>query len=393
MKKYFLVTLFISLFFLPRFLVKNTSSVLQESVYSLSSKSASQCQSLFNAEINAEKNIFDQRLFQDSLQKFNENNFLKPKDFSEFHAPEEALALIEALSKTSDHQNIDISNFLETASEKQILKLLKATKLLTAKSKISSFEVESILIKIYKILNPPTGLYRAIKNKKTISTAISFLSDQALIQRLELSLARKGLVEAFSEMGFLRKANTIERFRSYLKEQNNIIRLSFFAILNLPLVFHGYAPSYLPAYSNVNSKKIDHAMELVMEQGFDRAFPTIQNLYKNNFKRDVYLKYIRKSYNFIATSVIVLFMTQSLTHTINSENLKNLQKFQSTVELIQNFSEISTVVQTPEKQADILYQGYLEMLKKNGITYDEDSSEITNIKEKIRSSFVIQEAQ
>jgi hypothetical protein len=144
-------------------------------------------------------------------------------------------------------------------------------------------EVQSVVIKLYKIANSPkTNL------EKTLREKISSIEERKIKTRIELEILQNGIFTALQNLGLMRDLTRIDRLRLFINKSANVHEFIISGALNTFTLYWMNLVGAIPAIQMMEFQKITpEIIELVKTKGFNAAYPQLLKVFKNKARVDI----------------------------------------------------------------------------------------------------------
>lgn len=315
--------------------------------------------------------------------------------------PEEFLALIESLSSVRDQQLQSFSAKLDQLTDKELRKIYKSIYKATRDGQISEYDLDQLLVRLYRITYNPKGLISTSIETKSLQQAFDKLDDQIIKERVAITLYRDGMIGAFDLL--IKEPNLKTRFLIVLERSKPWLDVGLAAGLWTstvalqmatgagPMDLNGVLmmlPPYLPSLNKFMEVNIsEQEKQILITKGPEAGFENIERKNKGLLQKGRHWKYFRSTY--LLSFSILITSSVSLAVYDNSQLARQAEQkvaYEKTHEMVDDYVAESKMA--PEQRGEADFLKFVAYCEANGLKVDVNSPEMQEERKKRIAAFV-----
>jgi hypothetical protein len=316
------------------------------------------------------------------LAEFREGRFPDPTTLK---TPEEKLALIDAIAAKNSGDIFDLAGWLqEETSASQRRQLRSALRKFNFEEKTGWSKSEKALVKLYLLthINPRnSGLVAILRGSNwSVPRFLELVksdwgTEVADLQRHRagLSLARRGVLKSFEELGLIRSQNALDRARLALRAYSAPLDIIGSTIKSAISFYFPLITTRTPKILLRARDLSDETHDRFVNEGFDSIRTEVQKQYGRSAKVQAVLNRTERTLGALMMPIMIGMLIYDF------DDIKGMIMSWITDEEVQlDQKEHQTVLFTPEQREQIIkrvYQAEREMRIRNIVPEEENLPE------------------
>lgn len=316
---------------------------------------------------------------------------------------EELFAFLEVSSKLGNFEGLDLQQWMDSASEKEIAKLVKDSrkKISTWDQQKSSTEKsqQDLISQISKDIEVITAdLIRA-----TMLTKISILdfltltqienlklklNDEVLTAYFRNKLINENIQDVLWSAGIIKSKTKLSRFYNFAKSKSKPIARIFGLALNLVLLMNRQLPPFVgsPKILDLISAANPSLKDGVIKYGYRNYLKTLQSKLGSAVQAQWVANYISSAYSIVAGLLLVGFVHSELIQHQEDNQKAAEQAFVQKENTVDR--KIEQAQKSPEEKLEAMIDEYIQNQQAKGIKLTKDSAEVVSLKQILRDSMI-----
>jgi hypothetical protein len=309
-----------------------------------------------------------QILYQEMLAKKTKVTY---EDLVKMDKQAELMEILESINARYGLPEIDFAMWFKDHSAGDLKTMLKIFKKFQSEKKISTYDVEKMTIKLYRLLNGYRPFYKKIPFYSSLQEILKQAPDEKILEAIRTRIWIEGLSSHVKTIGRNQDPSIVQKLLRNKNRWSNQINITLATLLEIILTSAtgDLTPLYVPTLKLFDHKKITaEILESVAKNGWQNTKTILEKHFQKSLVLDRYYNYLTYTYNnytmlyMFSTCLIVadvLYQEQQEKNQVTEKAYSELNALMT--ELQTNLGDLQP--KTEEEQAE----SFAQSLRESGV--------------------------